>query len=112
MALAMFSTAMRRKPSASPQGLALRPSAAISRASASNFSRTTSASSGSSAFGPNTAWEMPRLQLAEHDVAVGHRQRTAAAIAGGAGIGAGAFGADLEAAIAKNRIDPPPAATV
>ncbi len=38
--------------------------------------------------------EEVRLQLAEHDVAVGHRQRTAATVAGGAGIGARALRPD------------------
>ena len=36
-------------------------------------------------------------QLADHQVGVGHGERPAAAVAGGAGIGAGAFGADPEA---------------
>ena len=39
---------------------------------------------------PEDGREMLRLQLAEHDVGVGHGQRPAAAIAGGAGIGPGA----------------------
>ena len=38
------------------------------------------------------------LQLAEHDVGVGDRQRPAAPVAGGAGIGAGRIRADAEAA--------------
>jgi hypothetical protein len=52
------------------------------------------------------------VQLAQHDVAVGHGQRPAAAVAGRAGIGAGAFGADLERGRREGRIEPPPAATV
>ncbi|GBD41956.1 hypothetical protein HRbin39_01343 [bacterium HR39] len=38
-----------------------------------------------------------RQQLADHEVGVGHRQRAAAAVAGRAGIGAGALGSDAEA---------------
>ena len=40
--------------------------------------------------------EEPRLDAAEHDVAVGHRQRPAAAVAGRARIGAGGLGTDPE----------------
>ena len=51
----MFSTAIIRKPSATSTGLRLSPvSRSISSASAANFSRTTSSSSGSPALGPNT----------------------------------------------------------
>ena len=51
--------------------------------------------------GPEDGGEMRRLQPAEHHVAVGHRERPAAAVAGGTGIGAGALGADLEPAVAE-----------
>jgi hypothetical protein len=60
-----------------------------------------------------TPWEMRRLDLAQQHVGVGHRQRAAAAVAGRAGVGAGAFRPDAQArAVERSRIEPPPAATV
>ena len=56
-----------------------------------------------------------RLKLSEQDVAVGDRERPAASIARGTGIGARAFGTDLEPAVletqdrassSRHRIDP------
>jgi len=45
--------------------------------------------------------EVIRLQLAEQYVAVGHRQRTVATVAGGTGIGTGRGRADLQPAVGK-----------
>ena len=45
--------------------------------------------------GPEHRWEVIRADPAEHDVAVGDGRWAAAAVAGGAGIGRRAFGADL-----------------
>ncbi len=47
-----------------------------------------------------------RLQFAQHHVAVSHRQRPAATIAGRAGVGAGAFRPDLKAAVAVEQDRP------
>ena len=51
------------------------------------------------ALGAEDRRKLVGLDLAQHHVAVGHRQRAAAAIAGRAGVGAGAFGADLHPAL-------------
>jgi hypothetical protein len=48
--------------------------------------------------GAEDAGKELRPQLAEHDVGIRHRQRPAAPVAGGAGIGAGAVGTGAEAA--------------
>ena len=50
--------------------------------------------------------EMRRLQLAKHDVAVRHRQRPAAPVAGRAGIGAGAVRTDLKATVLEEEDRP------
>jgi hypothetical protein len=105
----MFSTAIRRKPSATSCGL--RPSP-ISLASASNFSAHDVGVERLVGVRPEDGGKMGGVQLAQHDVAIGDGQRPALAVAGRAGIGAGAFGADLKPAFAEDRIDPPPAATV
>ncbi len=69
IALAMFSTAISRKPSARPSGVCGVPvSAAICAASAANFARTTASSSGASPAGPNTCgkkpgWILPSITL-------------------------------------------------
>ncbi len=52
------------------------------------------------AAGAEDVREMIGVQFAQHDVAVGHGQRPAAAVTGGAGIGTGTFGTDLKAAVA------------
>ncbi|MNS43120.1 hypothetical protein D3C72_755140 [compost metagenome] len=49
------------------------------------------------AAGTEDGGEVPRRNLAAHDIGVGHRQRAAAAIGGRAGIGAGAVRTDPEA---------------
>ena len=69
----------------------------ISAASAANFARTTSRSSGSSPCGPNTFGKYAGLDPAEHHVGVGHRQRPAAAVAGRPRVGAGALRPDAQA---------------
>ena len=66
-------------------------------------SRTMSGSSGWSAFGAKDRREMVRLQFAQHDVAIGHRQRPAAPVAGRARIGTRALGAHLEPPVAEGQ---------
>ena len=94
----MLSTAIARKPSATSTGVRRLPVAsAISRGERGEFRRDDARSSGWSPSGPNTCGKESRLQLAEHDVAVGDGERPAAAIAGRAGIGAGRFRPDAKA---------------
>ena len=90
---------MRRKPSATSSRRArdpVRRGHGLRRARA-NFVRTTSASSGSSPPRSEHVRKQCRVELADHHVAVGHRQRTAAAIGRGAGIGAGRLRPDAKA---------------
>ena len=98
IALAIAPTAMSMKPSATCSGVRGWPVArSISAASSPNLRSTTSRSSASSPCGPNTRGKVRRLDLAEHHVGVGHRQRPAAPVAGRPGVGAGALGPDAKA---------------
>ena len=98
IAFAMFSTAILRKPSAISSGVRRMPVAdAISSASAANFARTTSASSGSSPPGPNTfgnsaGSSLPTITLQSVTV-----ERAAAPIRGRPGIRARGLGPDAKA---------------
>ena len=95
IAFAMFSTAILMKPSAiCSRSCAPRRSL---RASLAKSARTASASSGSFCSGPEDLREEIGHELADHHIGVGHRQRTAAAVAFRPGIGAGRVGADPEA---------------
>ena len=98
IALAMFSTAIFRNPSAISSGVRARPVAcATSAASAANFVRTTSASSGSSPCAAEHAREEPGIELADHHVAVGDGERPAAPVRRGARVRARGFRADAKA---------------
>jgi hypothetical protein len=105
----MFSTAMRRKPSATSCGL--RPSP-ISSARAANFSAHDVGVERLVGIRSEDGGEMVGVQLAQHDVAIGDGQRPALAVTGGTRDRRRRFRADLEAAFANDRTDPPPAATV
>ena len=95
MAFAMFSTAMLRKPSATCSSVRSAPVAArISPASCSKRLRTTATSSACVAVRSEHLREELRLQLPEHDIAIGHGQRTAAAITSGTRIRACGIGTD------------------
>ena len=64
-----------------------------------NCARTASASSGSSRLGPkDMRGKNSGMSLPVHHIRIGHRQRAAAPVAGGSGIGAGGIGADPPAA--------------
>ncbi len=90
IALAMLATAMRRKPSAAARGSCPARSAANARPRTARVQRLV-------AVRAEDGGEMRRLDLADHDVGVGDRQRPAAAVAGRAGIGARAVRPDAEA---------------
>ena len=83
---------MRTNPSAASRA----PSPPARRSPRSGASEA-SASIGWSPSGPNTLREMLGPDLAEHDVAIGDRQRAAAPVAGRAGHRAGAVRPDPEA---------------
>jgi len=97
----MLPTAISMKPSATCSGARVSPVAPrISSARAVNFARTTTSSSGASPRGPNTRGKNFGWIFSEHDVAVGHRERAAAAVACRTRIGAGRVRAD---AISRSR---------
>ena len=93
MALAMFSTAMRMAPSAISSGV--RPSPTWAASSAKPRARLQRRVAGRcrARRSPGRAG----VELAHHDVGIGHGERAAAAVALGPRIGAGALGADAEA---------------
>ena len=95
----MFSTAIARKPSATSSGVRATPvAAATSAASAAKCSAHDVARRAAGRRSARTRCGKKRgLQLAEHDVGVGDGERPAAAVAGRAGIRAGALRADAEA---------------
>ena len=101
----------RRRP---PPACARCPVArATSAASAANFARTTSASSGCVAARAEHVRKELRVELADHDVAVGDGQRSAAAVAGRArDRRRPTRGPTRKRAPSNVQIEPPPAATV
>jgi hypothetical protein len=111
----MLATAMSTNPWARASGLIGRPLACetVAASSAKRW-RTTSASSGSSAPGPNTPREVRRLDSAQHHIGIGHGQRPAPPIAWpGPGCAPRSSPARPAAGCHRNgRIEPPPAATV
>ncbi len=113
IAFAMFSTAMRRKPSAIACGVRSMPVAErTSCASASNFARTTSLSSGSSPPAPNSAGKssgssLPTITLQSVTVSGPPRRYEA-----GPGFAPADCGPTRKRAPSNVQIDPPPAATV
>ncbi len=93
MALAMFSTAMRMAPSAISSGARRRRFARQlreGRAHGIGVERLIVP-------GPKIAGKYAAIELADHDVGVGHGQRAAAAVALGPRVGAGALRPDAKA---------------
>ena len=117
IALAMFSTAIVRKPSAI---VARRACVARSRRAISPRERREFLARRSRAIerlrrrsGRRHAERSPAASLPSMQIAVGDGQRPAAPIAGGPGIGAGRFAARRGSARRRSeQIEPPPAATV